>query len=429
MNRPASAERTLDADTPHLLNPSGPVRDADARTSTAAATEPMPAAARTVLAMLRAMRHGRLSLVTPAGRTLVFGTGEPQASIRLQDWSVCGASLTRGDIGFAETYIDGRWQTDSLATLLRVLLANREVIERAIYGSWWGGALYRLRHLFNRNSRSGSRRNIHAHYDLGNPFYEAWLDPSMTYSSALFEGDSTRSLEQAQQAKYRRILDVLALPPGARVLEIGCGWGGFAEAAARDGLHVTGLTLSTQQHAWATRRLAQAGLAPQGRILLQDYRDEHGRYDAIVSIEMFEAVGEPYWRTYFETLRRCLRPGARAVIQTITIDEAMFERYRRGTDFIQQYIFPGGMLPSVSRFETDAHREGLVVEDRFGFGLDYARTLGLWRETFVERLPRITAQGFDERFARTWEFYLAYCEAGFAQRNTDVVQFTLRAPA
>ena len=210
------------------------------------------------------------------------------------------------------------------------------------------------------------------------------------------------------------------------MLEIGCGWGGFAELAARDGLDVTGLTLSTEQHAWATRRLADAGLAEQARFLLQDYRDEKGQFDAIVSIEMFEAVGERYWPSYFETLRRCLRPGGRAVVQTITIDDTLFERYRRGTDFIQQYIFPGGMLPSPEVFSHQARSAGLALDDAFGFGLDYARTLAIWRDAFLESLPQITAQGFDARFARTWEFYLAYCEAGFAQRSTDVVQFTLR---
>lgn len=430
MNRSVSAHRPLDADTTRLLNPAAaPILESDGPGGTVpAGAERVPAAARTVLALLRGMRHGRLTLVTPAGHTMVFGGGEPHATIRLADWSVFGASLARGDIGFAETYIDGRWHTDSVASLLRLLTANRDVIERAIYGSWWGGALYRLRHLFNRNSRAGSRRNIHAHYDLGNPFYSVWLDPSMTYSSALFGDDPARSLQDAQHAKYRRILDMLALTPGARVLEIGCGWGGFAEMAARDGLHVTGLTLSTEQHAWATRRLADAGLGDRARFLLQDYRDEGGRYDAIVSIEMFEAVGESYWRAYFDTLRRCLKPGGTAVVQTITIDDSLFERYRRSTDFIQQYVFPGGMLPSPSRFEGEARRSGLTVLDAFAFGQDYATTLRLWREAFVANLPRIVAQGFDTRFARTWEFYLAYCEAGFAQRNTDVVQFTLRAP-
>ncbi len=429
MNRSAPGRSMLDPDSTALLNPAAsPLIEREARTGLAAvlASERPPAAARAILSLLERLQVGRLLVTTPAGASLSFGHGEPHASIRLANWKVFGASLSRGDIGFAESWISGDWQTDSLPALLKVLLANRDVIERAIYGHWWGQALYRIKHLLNRNSKAGSRRNIHAHYDLGNPFYAVWLDPSMTYSSALFGNDPARSLQDAQTAKYRRILDQLALPPGARVLEIGCGWGGFAELAARDGLHVTGLTLSTEQHAWATRRLADAGLSEQARFLLQDYRDEKGQFDAIVSIEMFEAVGERYWPSYFETLRRCLRPGGRAVVQTITIDDTLFERYRRGTDFIQQYIFPGGMLPSPEVFARRARSAGLALDDAFGFGLDYARTLAIWRDSFLEALPQITAQGFDARFARTWEFYLAYCEAGFAQRSTDVVQFTLR---
>lgn len=428
MNRSAPGRSMLDPESTALLNPAAsPLLERDARSAltTVLAAERPPAAARAMLSLLERLQVGRLLVTTPAGASLSFGHGEPHAAIRLSNWKVFGASLSRGDIGFAESWISGDWQTDSLPALLKVLVANREVIERAIYGHWWGQALYRIKHLLNRNSKAGSRRNIHAHYDLGNPFYAVWLDPSMTYSSALFGNEPARSLQDAQTAKYRRILDQLALPPGARVLEIGCGWGGFAELAARDGLHVNGLTLSTEQHAWASRRLADAGLAEQARFLLQDYRDEKGQFDAIVSIEMFEAVGERYWPSYFETLRRCLRPGGRAVVQTITIDDTLFERYRRGTDFIQQYIFPGGMLPSPEVFSRQARSAGLALDDAFGFGLDYARTLAIWRDSFLESLPQITAQGFDERFARTWEFYLAYCEAGFAQGSTDVVQFTL----
>jgi len=404
-------------------------RTTDRAADTGQPTEPLPAAARAVLRMLQQLEHGRLVVQTPGGRTLAFGDGSPQATIRLANWNVCAATLARGDIGFAECWIDGDWETDSLADLLSVLVLNRRAIDRALYGSWWGQLAYRLRHAFNRNSRAGSRRNIHAHYDLGNAFYREWLDPGMTYSSALYEGDASRSLEAAQDAKYRRILDQLGLRPGARVLEIGCGWGGFAEAAARDGLQVTGLTLSTEQLAWASDRLAQAGLADRASFALRDYRDEAGRYDAIVSIEMFEAVGERYWPGYFETLRRCLVPGGRAVVQTITIDEPLFERYRRSTDFIQQYVFPGGMLPSVSAFRQGARAAGLANTEHFAFGEDYARTLRLWREAFIAKLPEVTALGFDRRFARTWEFYLAYCEAGFAHGNTDVVQFTMTAPA
>jgi cyclopropane-fatty-acyl-phospholipid synthase len=394
----------------------------------AVAAAPMPAAARAVLALLERMAHGRLALTLPDGSQRAFGAGEPRVAARLHNWNVFPASLARGDIGFAESYIAGDFDTDSLADLMRLMLANREVVERAIYGRWWGQLAYRLRHLLNFNSRAGSRRNIHAHYDLGNAFYSQWLDPSMTYSSALFEGDATRSLQAAQDAKYRRILDALALRPGARVLEIGCGWGGFAEVAARDGLHVTGLTLSTEQHAWAQRRLEAAGLAGQADLRLQDYRDERGRYDAVVSIEMFEAVGERYWPAWFETVRRCLVPGGRALVQTIEIDDALFERYRRGTDFIQQYVFPGGMLPSPTEFTRHAQAAGLALEDRFAFGTDYARTLREWHQRFSAALPQVLAQGFDVTFVRTWSFYLAYCEAGFAEGSTDVVQYALRAP-
>lgn len=429
MKRPASAQPLHDAHTPRLDPDGSGVLGLDDDDNASAIQEKTPAAARAVFALLSRLREGRLTLVTPAGRVLAFGHGELHATVRLHNWKIFGAALSRGDIGFAESYLDGDWQTDSLATLMRVMLANRDVVERAIYGNRWASLIYRLRHLFNRNSRRGSRRNIHAHYDLGNPFYSVWLDPSMTYSSALFGDDPAQSLQAAQQAKYQRILDVLALPPGAHILEIGCGWGGFAEVAARAGLRVTGLTLSTEQHAWAVKRLGDAGLSAQTRFLLQDYRDEQGRYDAIVSIEMFEAVGEAYWSTYFNTLKRCLKPGGRAVVQTITIDGALFERYRSSTDFIQQYIFPGGMLPSPEVFEQSAQGSGLVLADRFAFGQDYARTLRLWRECFMAHLPTITAQGFDARFARTWEFYLAYCEAGFAQGSTDVMQFTLQAPA
>jgi cyclopropane-fatty-acyl-phospholipid synthase len=276
----------------------------------------------------------------------------------------------------------------------------------------------RLRHWLNRNSRQGSRRNIMAHYDLGNEFYAQWLDPTMTYSSALFAGGEA-SLAGAQVAKYSRILERLQAAPGQRILEIGCGWGGFAEAATGQGLALTGLTLSPAQLAWAQRRVPSADLR------LQDYRDVNGRFDHIVSIEMFEAVGERYWPAYFRTLARCLKPQGRAVVQSIVIRDELFASYRRGTDFIQQYIFPGGMLPSPSVFAREAGRQGLCVRDAFAFGDDYARTLALWREQFEARWPQIAALGFDETFRRLWRFYLAYCEAGFRAGNIDVMQFEL----
>jgi len=396
--------------------------------SAAAARRPAdgaPRAARALLALLGRISHGSLSLALPDGRVLAFGRGEPHASIRLANWNPFDATLASGDVGFAETYIAGDWDTDSLVAVLDLAVANRTALDDAVYGRWWGRLALRLRHLLNRNSRAGARRNIHAHYDLGNAFYRLWLDPGMTYSSALFEGDEGRSLEQAQLAKNRRILEQLSLPPGASVLEIGCGWGGFAEVAAREGLRVRGLTLSTEQLAYASERIAQAGLRERASFALQDYRDETGRYDGIASIEMFEAVGEAWWPAWFETLRRSLAPGGRAVVQVITIADELFERYRKGTDFIQQYVFPGGMLPSPSAFEAQVRRAGLRVAGRFAFGADYARTLALWRERFVARIDEVRALGFDRRFERLWEFYLAYCEAAFRHGNTDVVQYTL----
>ena len=384
-----------------------------------------PRSARILLSLLGRLAHGRLVLTLPDGQTMAFGSGEPSAQMRLTNWKLFGAVLARGDIGFAESWIAGDWHSDRLIDLIDLMIANRSVLDRAVYGHGVMRWVDRLRHLLNRNTRAGSRRNIHAHYDLGNAFYRLWLDDTMTYSSAVFGGNADLPLAHAQNAKNQRVLDQLALQPGDRILEVGCGWGGFAEHAARHGMQVKGVTLSGEQQAFAQQRLSAAGLAHSARCVIQDYRDETARYDGIVSIEMFEAVGEAYWPQYFATLARSLKPGARAVVQTIVIDDALFERYRRGTDFIQQYVFPGGMLPSPEAFIAHARRAGLEVIDRYAFGQDYAQTLRLWREAFMNRLDAVRGQGFDERFIRTWEFYLAYCEAAFRHRNTDVVQFTL----
>ncbi len=390
-----------------------------------ASREAGPKSARLILSLLERLSVGSLYLELPGGDRRTFGRGEPVATLTIGQWSVFDEILRRGDVGFAQAWIDGSWRTDSLKDLLSLMVLNRRALETAVYGTWWGQLADRLRHLLRANTRSGSRRNIHAHYDLGNDFYRLWLDPGMTYSSALFAGHADRTLAHAQDAKNDRLLDELALPAGARILEIGCGWGGFAERAVARGLDVTGLTLSTEQLAFARERLAGASGPGSADFVLRDYRDERGTYDGIASVEMFEAVGERYWPAWFAALGRCLSPGGRAVIQTITIDESLFARYRRGTDFIQQFIFPGGMLPTPSGFEALARRAGFTVKQRFAFGLDYARTLGLWRERFMGCLPQVRAQGFDEAFIRTWEFYLAYCEAAFEHGNTDVVQFTL----
>jgi cyclopropane-fatty-acyl-phospholipid synthase len=394
-----------------------------------------PAAARRALRLLSGLRHGTLELQAPDGSLQRLGHGPRRAALRVHDWQMAARTLASGDIGFAESYIAGDWDSPDLSGLLTLLLAERSALERLVYGTWWGQWAHRLRHALNRNTRRGSARNVHAHYDLGNDFYRLWLDETMSYSSAWFEGDLTRPLPQAQRAKMRRALAEAGAGPGQRVLEIGCGWGSLAKMAATEfGAEVTGITLSTEQLAWGTRQLQQAGLTGRGTLRLQDYRDLGTRpgeqpFDAVVSIEMFEAVGREYWRGYFDTLRRCLKPGGRACIQSITIRDDLFERYVRSTDFIQQYIFPGGLLPSTSAFEAEARRAGFTVERRLHFGADYAETLRRWRNDFLAREAEVLAQGFDTRFLRTWHFYLAYCEAAFTLGNTDVVQFTLRRGA
>lgn len=385
-----------------------------------------PAAARIILKLLSNLQHGALTLRTPDGERRHYGDGAAPIALELKNWNLFTLALRSGDIGFAESYIAGDWTTSNLAGLIELLVRNRAAIESLVYGSWWGSLAYRIKHLLNRNSKAGSRKNIHAHYDIGNQFYQLWLDRSMTYSSALFTAESGANLELAQAAKYRRILDQLDLAPGARVLEIGCGWGGFAEMAARGaGAFVTGLTLSTEQLEYARRRIASAGLATQVDLHLRDYRDSVGSYDAVASIEMFEAVGESYWPSYFDCIANSLKPGGRACVQTIVIADELFERYRKGTDFIQQFIFPGGMLPSPSVFARLAEEHGLEVVDQFSFGVDYADTLAAWRKQFHARLDAVRAQGFDERFILTWEFYLCYCEAAFRAGNTNVMHFTL----
>jgi cyclopropane-fatty-acyl-phospholipid synthase len=390
----------------------------------------MPATARAALALLQRLRAGTLVVHTPDGATHQASGGtrpELQATLSIHDWSVFAATLRSGDIGFAEGFMAGDWTTPHLPDLLRLLLANREVMDKAIYGSWWGALLHRIQHALNRNTRRGSRRNIGAHYDLGNAFYALWLDETMNYSSAWFEGDRTGPLAPAQAAKLRRAIAATGVRPGERLLEIGCGWGAVAESAAREGIDVVGVTLSSEQLAWARSRLVHAGLEQRADLRLQDYRDvPDGPFDAIVSIEMFEAVGREYWDAYFQTLQRQLKPGGKACVQVIVIRDDLFERYAGSPDFIQRHVFPGGMLPSARLFVRHAEAAGLRVTDRFAFGLDYAETLRRWRHAFLARLDDVRRQGFDERFVRLWDFYLAYCEAAFDAGNTDVIQFTLQ---
>ena len=387
-----------------------------------------PAAARTVFKLLQQLRHGSLTLQLPDGSVQTVGDGQgPHASVHLHNWKPFSAALKSGDIGFAESYLDGDWSTPQLATLLGLVAANRHALEDVIHGSWTGRLLYRLRHLLNRNTKANSRKNIHAHYDLGNAFYKLWLDGTMNYSSGLFRDDMTQDMQQAQDAKVRRALHMAGVRRGHRVLEIGCGWGALAEKATMEfGAHITGVTLSTEQLAWARERLNNKGLGNQADLRLQDYRDiADGPYDAICSIEMLEAVGQEYWPTYFDSLARLLKPGGRACIQSIVIQDKLFDRYIRSTDFIQQYIFPGGCLPCPSALREQAQAAGLKVVDELAFGRDYAETCRRWRADFMARKDDVLALGFDERFIRIWEFYLAYCEAGFDAGDIDVVQYTL----
>ncbi len=416
--------------TMKTANPATALGDSSAATQIPHAS--LPKAATRLLGLLARLKIGTLTLHAPDGNCQVFGTHEvPFAALHIHRWSVCAEVLKSGDIGFAEGYMAGDWDTPDLAGLLRLLIANRTQIEGAIYGHWLGRLLYRVKHLLNRNNRSNSRKNIHAHYDLGNAFYELWLDGTMNYSSAWFEGDHTKDMAEAQKAKVRRALRMVNAQSGDRVLEIGCGWGALAEAATTEfGAHITGVTLSTEQLAFANARMQSHGVQQRADLRLQDYRDIHdGPYDAVCSIEMIEAVGQEYWPTYFQTVSRMLKPGGRACIQSITIDDTLFERYLHSTDFIQQYIFPGGCLPSPSEFRKQAQAAGLQVVDELNFGPDYAETLRRWRESFMAQLHTVRTLKFDDRFIRLWEFYLAYCEAAFDEANIDVIQFTLAKPA
>lgn len=389
----------------------------------------VPSSARSMRKLLQKMRHGSLTVQYPDGGMQRFGgQALPHATLVLHNWRAFEAALKAGDIGFAEAFIAGDWSTPNLTDLLRVLVKNRSAVEDAIYGTWLGRLAYRLKHLLHRNTRAGSQKNIHAHYDLGNTFYQLWLDETMNYSAALFEGDLRQPMAQAQQAKVRRALRMAGVQQGDRVLEIGCGWGALAEMATSEfGAHLTGVTLSTEQLAFAQARLQRQGLASRSDLRLQDYRDiADAPFDAICSIEMVEAVGREFWPTYFDSVARLLKPGGRACVQSIVIADDLFERYIHSTDFIQQYIFPGGCLPCPKAFRAQAHAAGLDVVDELAFGHDYGETLKRWRERFLAQREAVLQLGFDERFLRIWEFYLAYCEAAFFEDNIDVVQYTLQ---
>ena len=368
-----------------------------------------------------------LTVALPSGHGLrIAGAGHgPEVRLEVKDFNFIRRIIASGDIGFAEGYAARDWDTPDLAALLVAFSENFDRLGGLMTGNPVVRALDHLRHLLRRNSRAGSRRNIHAHYDLGNSFYAAWLDPGMTYSSALFREAGT-SLEAAQREKYAALARRIGIERGHKVLEVGCGWGGFAEFVGREiGAEVDAITISQAQFDHASARIQAAGLADRVRIKLCDYRDLDGVYDRVASIEMFEAVGEPYWPTFFNKLEAVLKPGGLAGLQIITIADDLFDGYRRRPDFIQKYIFPGGMLPSQSRLREEVASAGLVWRGLDGFGADYAQTLHQWTGRFESAWPKIQALGFDDQFRRLWRYYLGYCQAGFTTGRTDVVHLAL----
>ncbi len=384
----------------------------------------VPRLARSAFRFASNIRRGTLDITLPDGRVLRCGGTEPgpAAEMTVRDYGFAGRLARGGDIGVAEAYLRHEWDTPDLTKFLTVFCLNHDMIQTMLGDKPLARVVQLARHWFNRNTRRQARRNIFAHYDIGNSFYSAWLDPSMTYSSALFE-DDTKDLTAAQHNKYRRLAEAINLQPGQTVLEIGCGWGGFAEYAARTyDAKVVGLTISAEQRDFARKRMQAAGLSDKVEIRFQDYRDERGHYDRIASIEMIEAVGEQFWPQYFSQLRDRLKPGGLAGIQAITIQDRFFHTYRREVDFIQRYVFPGGMLPSPQVLKSLGETFGVPVIRERVFGEDYARTLATWRDNFRAAWPSLTPLGFDERFRRLWEYYLAYCEAGFLSGNIDVRQ-------
>lgn len=390
----------------------------------------LPAKARMVLSAAMKLPRGLLKITLPDGRAVVVGDNAPgpRAEVVLKNWRLPGRAFSGGTIGVAESYMDGDWESPDVTSFLELFVVNSETGEKLAGGyNWFITAVQRIRHWLNENTRVGSKRNISAHYDLGNAFYREWLDPTMTYSSALFSAGAN-DLESAQTAKYRALARDIGIKPKDHVLEIGCGWGGFAEFVAKEiGARVTGLTISKEQHAFASERIARAGLADKVEIKLQDYRDEQGKYDHIASIEMFEAVGEKYWPVFFGKVKECLKVGGTAGMQIITINEQAYHVYRRRPDFIQRYVFPGGMLPTPAILKSLGADQGLAFLRERVFPQDYARTLAEWRARFWGSWEKLMPLGFDERFKRLWEFYLHYCEAGFRAEYIDVRQVIYKA--
>lgn len=384
-----------------------------------------------VFEVVQRLKSGRLDFRLPDGRTFRAEGKKPGPAVLVEvhNTDIFARMIREGDLGFCEAYLDGWWSTPDLMGFMDLLQTDNDEVYDAFPGMKLVRAYERLRFWLQSNSKKQAKKNISYHYDLGNDFYSLWLDESMTYSSALYK-TGQESLEKAQEQKYASMVDLMGAQPGDHVLEIGCGWGGFAEyAAAKRGLKVTCLTISAEQHKYAVERMARLGLSDRVEIKLQDYRDETGVYDGIASIEMFEAVGEKYWPVYFDTVLKRLRPGKNATLQIITIADHRFETYRKSVDFIQKYIFPGGMLPSPSVLRREVEKAGLKVLGSIEIGKSYSTTLRRWHETFNARWNEVSALGFDDRFRRMWNFYLTSCAGTFEGGNCDVTQITIARPA
>ena len=376
------------------------------------------------------IKIGHFVLYLPDGEVRNYHgkTEGRKGELKILDYAAISKIFSSGDIGLAEAYRDGMIDSPDMTSLLLLCIENQNAFEKIFRGNFFGMIYYRLRHLFRGNSRAGSKKNIEAHYDLGNSFYKLWLDPTMTYSSALFKNKDD-TLEEAQKNKYQRIIDTINPKSTDHILEVGCGWGGFATMAAlQTGCKVTCLTLSQEQYQYATDLVRQMGLEDNVTIKICDYRDETGTYDHVVSIEMIEAVGEEYWEQYFKMIESKLRPGGKAMLQSIYIIDDLFDSYRKSTDFIQQYIFPGGMVLAPQVFEKYSIKNNLEIKDFYKFGLDYAQTLNLWRQEFKQKYAEVKEIGFDESFLKIWDFYYTYCEAGFLSRRIDVAQIVLQKP-
>ena len=376
------------------------------------------------------LNSGRVDFILPDGRRFRAEGSKPGpvAEVTINNPDVFARLVREGDLGFCDAYLDGWWTTPDLQAFMDFIHADNDDMYDGFPGMALVRAWEKARFWFQSNTKRQALKNISYHYDLGNDFYSLWLDDTMTYSSALFN-TSQESLEKAQIAKYASMVDQMGVKPGDHVLEIGCGWGGFAEYAAKErGLKVTGLTISKEQLSYAQKRIKSKGLDDKVNLKLQDYRDETGVYDGVASIEMFEAVGEKYWPVYFDKIKQCLKPGKQATLQIITIQDARWEVYRKSVDFIQKYIFPGGMLPSPSVLRQEVHRAGLSVEHSIEFGKSYSQTLRRWFEVFNNKWDNISAMGFDDRFRRMWNFYLTSCAATFESGNCDVTQITLQKP-